>query len=342
NPLEFAIHGIVAVSTAEDQEGSEISKLFDFDEKDPWHTKYGKKAVPFSFVMDLNTINQLDRFEYLSRTDGGNGTLMKGTVEYSVDKNKWLPSGSFDWKRDNTVKTFDFKGHPSARYIKISVETASGNYGSGRELYVFQVAGTSALLPGDINNDHKIDNNDFTSYMNYTGLKKGDADFDGYISKGDINNNGLIDAYDISVVASQLNGGVITTDSAQKVSGTLQISTAKQSYKKGETVEIVVKGNSLANVNALGFALPYNQQDYEFIGVQSIKTGAMENLTYDRSHSDGSKVLYPTFVNVGDKSTLNGTDDLFIIKFKAKQNLSFNLKTRDGILVDKSLEFINF
>lgn len=59
-------------------------------------------------------------------------------------------------------------------------------------------------MPGDINNDGKIDRNDLTSYINYTGLRKGDSDFEGYISNGDINKNGLIDAYDISVVATQL------------------------------------------------------------------------------------------------------------------------------------------
>lgn len=342
NPLEFAIHDISAVSSAEDEEGNEISKLFDFDEKDIWHTKYGKKAVPFSFVMDLKTINQLDKFEYKPRMDGRNGIITKGNVEYSLDKNNWIPAGRFEWKKDNTIKTFDFASHPSVRYIKISVDDASNNYGSGSELYVFKVAGTASILPGDINDDHKIDNNDLTSYMNYTGLKKGDKDFDGYISKGDINKNGLIDAYDISVVASQLNGGVKITDNAAKVSGTLQISTAKQNYKKGETAEIIVKGNNLSNVNALSFALPYIQQDFEFTGVQILNMEAMENLTYDRSHSDGSKVLYPTFVNVGNKSTLNGSEDLFIIKLKAKQNVTFNLKPTEGILVNKSLEYINF
>jgi len=197
-------------------------------------------------------------------------------------------------------------------------------------------------LPGDINNDHKIDNNDLTSYMNYTGLRKGDADFEGYISKGDINKNGLIDAYDISVVATQLDGGVQTSDSAVKVSGSLRITTAKQNYKKGETIEVMVKGVNLTNVNALSFALPYNQQEYEYEGVQTLNTGSMENFTYDRLHSDGSKVLYPTFVNEGNKPVLKGSENLFIIKLKAKQNVNFNLKATDGILVNKNLEYINF
>ena len=342
NPLEFAIHDIVAQSTAADEEDNEISKLFDFDDKNMWHTKYGQKAVPFSIVMDLKTINQLDKFEYLPRVAGRNGVISKGSVEYSLDKNKWISAGAFDWKTDNTIKTFDFTNHPSARYLKIHIEQGSGNYGSGRELYVFKVPGTESYLPGDINNDHKIDNNDLTSYMNYTGLRKGDADFEGYISKGDINKNGLIDAYDISVVATQLDGGVKDIDTAAKVSGLLQISTAKQNYKKGETIEIMVKGVNLSNVNALSFGLPYNQQDYEYEGVETLNTGFLENLTNDRLHTDGSKVLYATFVNLGNKPTLNGSENLFIIKLKAKQNVTFDLKLSDGMLVGKNLEYINF
>jgi hypothetical protein len=87
-------------------------------------------------------------------------------------------------------------------------------------------------------------------------------------------------------------------------------------------------------------ALPYNQQDYEYEGVQSLNTGSMENFTNDRLHSDGSKILYPTFVNVGNKPTLKGSENLFVIKLKAKQNLNFNLKVADGILVDQNLGYI--
>ncbi len=131
-------------------------------------------------------------------------------------------------------------------------------------------------------------------------------------------------------------------DSIAKVSGSLQISTSKQSYKKGETIEVMVKGVNLTNVNALSFALPYNQQEYEYVGVQSLNTGDMENFTNDRLHTDGSKVLYPTFVNKGDKAEHNGSENLFIIKLKAKQNMTFNLKLERGLLVDKGLKYIKF
>jgi len=88
--------------------------------------------------------------------------------------------------------------------------------------------------------------------------------------------------------------------------------------------------------------LPYNSQDYEFESIKTVGTKAMENLTNDRLHTDGKKVLYPTFVNVGEKEALNGTQELFIIKLKAKRNIKFDLKAVDGLLVDKKLNSVKF
>lgn len=337
NPLEFAIRGIKGETSVENQAGFGVNRFFDFAESgDLWHTKYGTKALPFELIVDLVTVNLLDKFWYLPRVDAGNGTLLKGSVAYSMDKDKWTDAGTFEWKRNGDTKEFVFAARPSARYIRLSVTEAVGNYGSGRELYVFKVPGTESYLPGDINNDGKIDENDLTSYMNYTGLRRGDSDFEGYISNGDINKNGLIDAYDISVVATLLNGGV-KPQPEEKVGGTLSVSTAKQVYQAGEMVEVRVKGIDLKAVNALSFALPYDQEEYEFVGVEPLQMKAMENLTYDRLHTNGMKALYPTFVNLGMQETLEGSVELFVLKFKAKKRVRAEWKPTDGMLVDRRL-----
>ncbi|WP_316828242.1 TIM-barrel domain-containing protein [Pedobacter miscanthi] len=341
NPLEFAIQGIVAQTTAENQGGEGVDKLFDFDEGNIWHTKWGVKSVPFDMVIDLKSINQLDKFHYLPRSGRGNGILLKGKVFYSNNKENWTDAGAFEWANSGEVKIFNFTTHPTARYIKIAVTDGVGGFGSGRELYVFKVPGTESYLPGDINNDRLIDRNDLTSYMNYTGLRKGDADFEGYISNGDINKNNLIDAYDISVVATQLDGGV-DDSKIDQIAGKLAISTAKPVYNKDEVIEIKVKGINLKAVNALSFALPYSPADYDFVGVQGLNIKQMENLTNDRLHTNGDKVLYPAFVNVGSKEAINGTSDLFIIKLKAKRKLQFNLKINNGFLIDKNLNTVKF
>ncbi len=340
NPLEFAIRGVEAKITALDQSGSEIAKLFDFDESNMWHTKWGTNSVPFDVIIDLNTINQLDKFHYIPRK--GNGTLLAGTVYYSNDKETWTKVDTFNWKNSNDVKVFDFKEQPTTRYIKLAVTNAAGGFGSGKEMYIFKVPNTESYLPGDINNDRLLDVNDLTSYTNYTGLRKGDADFEGYISNGDINKNNLIDAYDISVLTTQLKGGVTAKDTLINVAGKLELSSAKQSYKKGELIEITVKGTDLAAVNALSFALPYDPKSYAYEGVQVVNMKEMENLTYDRLHTNGVKSLYPTFVNIGEKELLEGTQTLFVLKFKAKKDLTLNLELKDGLLINQELNTCKF
>lgn len=338
NPLEFAIQGIEASITVEDQSGSEIDKLFDFDESNMWHTKWGANAIPFDVIIDLKTINQLDKLHYIPRK--GNGALLAGAVYYSHDKENWIKVDSFRWSNDNEMKVFNFKEQPSTRYIKLSVTEGAGGFGSGKEMYIFKVPNTESYLPGDINNDGLLDINDLTSYTNYTGLRKGDADFEGYISNGDMNKNDLIDAYDISVLTTRLEGGVESKEDSLKISGAIKLSTDKENYLKDELIEIHVKGNNLQNINALSFALPYDPQLYTYEGTQTVNMKAMENLTNDRLHTNGVKALYPTFVNIGEKEKLIGTETLFILKFKAKKDLMLNLKMIDGLLIDQKLNII--
>ena len=342
NPLEFAITGITGTSSAAAQGGAGINRLFDFVEAgDVWHTLYNTKAVPFELTIDLHTVNTLDRFDYLPRLDSGNGTILEGSVAYSMDRNTWTEAGGFSWKRDAETKSFTFDGHPSARYVRIRVTKAVGDYGSGREIYVFRVPGSESYIQGDVNNDGKVDGNDLTSYMNYTGLRLGDSDFEGYISRGDIDGNNLIDAYDISVAATQLEGGVQPSDE-EHVAGEVTLSANGRSFKAGDEVEIRVSGRGMKAVNALSFALPYDQQSYDFVGIEAVAVKGMENLTNDRLHTDGEKVLYPTFVNVGDKPAVEGDVELFVIRLKAKGDVQFDLKARNGVLVDKSLNRVTF
>ena len=342
NPLEFAITGITGTSSAAAQGGAGINRLFDFVEAgDVWHTLYNTKAVPFELTIDLHTVNTLDRFDYLPRMDSGNGTILEGSVAYSMDRNTWTEAGGFSWKRDAETKSFTFDGHPAARYVRIRVTKAVGDYGSGREIYVFRVPGSESYIQGDVNNDGKVDGNDLTSYMNYTGLRLGDSDFEGYISRGDIDGNNLIDAYDISVAATQLDGGVQPSDE-EHVAGEVTLSANGRSFKAGDEVEVRVSGRGMKAVNALSFALPYDQQSYDFVGIETVAVKGMENLTNDRLHTDGEKVLYPTFVNVGDKPAVEGDVELFVIRLKAKGDVQFDLKARNGVLVDKNLNRVTF
>jgi hypothetical protein len=236
------------------------------------------------------------------------------------------------------VKTITFDGKSEARYMKMDVTSARGNFGSGREMYIFKVPGTETVLQGDINHDNRVDMDDFTSYMNYTGLRAGDSDFDGYISGGDINKNGLIDAYDISTVGVMARGGV-NTYGMGTLSGKLEL-IAPKSIREGEEVKVIIRGTDLNEVNAWSVAIPYDASQLTYVNTTTMGNKEMENLTYDRLHKNGVKALYPTFVNTGNKATLHGNVTLVEITFMARKSGELNLEMLDAMLVDKKLNTI--
>ena len=340
NPLEWALTGVTAATSCPNQGGQGTNRLFDFDEGNIWHTAWSGNAVPFEMTINLNGLSTLDKLHYLGREDCGNGTITKATICYSTNGENWSEPVAFEWARTPETKVFTFDGNPKARYIKINVTEAVGNFGSGREMYIFKVPGSETYLSGDINKDKKVDENDLTSYLNYTGLRKSDSDFD-YISIGDINENGLIDAYDISVAATRIGDGVYEK-AENVVAGNITIAADKKSYKAGENVVITVKGTALANANALSFALPYNANEYEFVKAEAVNAGAMKNYSKNRLHGNGETAVYPTFVNEGNQGTLNGDIEIATITLKAKKNIKFNLKAVDGVIVDKHLNSVRF
>jgi len=152
---------------------------------------------------------------------------------------------------------------------------------------------------------------------------------------GDVNRNGLLDAFDISVVATKLDGGI--EHPAAEIGGTLTLVPDKKIYAAGDEVVLTLAGKDLRNVNALSLAIPYEQADYEFIGIEPDAASAMANLTYDRLHTSGDKVLYPTFVNLGDKATLNGDQTIARIRFKARKRGAFAPQMTLPLLVSPAL-----
>ena len=331
DPLRFAIRGITAECTIPEQPGQGIKHLFDFDEGSTWHTAWDKPgAAPFDLTLDLHVITQIDSLRYVPRPDGGNGTFARYTVEYSLDRQQWK---KFDASAPKTSEPL--------RYLRFHVEESRGGFGSGQQIYVFRNPEAETMIPGDINHDNRIDENDFTSYMNYTGLRQGDGDFEGYISRGDLNQNGLIDAYDISTVGIELESGVSSRRVAP-VAGSVTVTPDKKQVNAGDVVTLTVSGQGLVSVNALSFALPYDATQWEYVGIEAAGMKEMRNLTYDRLHTNGQKALYPTFVNCGEHPYLEGDTTLMVIRFRAKQKASVNLVPQDGMILDKYLSVINW
>ena len=349
NPLEFAMKGLTATCSVADQPGNGIQRLFDLDDRgEIWHTNWSQaNATPFTIDIDMHAITEIERIQYIPRDNAGNGTLLAGTVSLSLDGKNWSTPQSFRWQQNNLPKNLVINAlqlpvdTKEVRYIRIAVDKSVGGFGSGAELFVFRKPDAKVLIPGDINQDGKIDENDLTSYLNYTGLRQGDGDFDGYVSVGDVNRNGLIDAQDISYVATQLEDGA--GRSSGTLAGSISLKFESRKYKAGDEIVITAVGNGLQAVNALNLVLPYNQQQMQFLGVEPLAVGTMHNMTNDRLHTNGERVLYPTFVNLGRQPELSGESvELFRLRFRANTALNLTKFDVKGMLVDRQLRATSF
>ena len=109
--------------------------------------------------------------------------------------------------------------------------------------------------------------------------------------------------------------------------------------KTGDTLTVSVYGDSLKAVNALSLALSYDPAAMEYLGVDAPGLLRMDNLTRDRLHTDGTRAVYPTFVNIGDKPLVSGDGLLLRVSFRLLKNGAAAPDVRDAVTVSPALEY---
>ncbi len=342
DPWADAIENIKVATNITAQSGQEIDKLFDKELGNQFHSKWGHAvSYPSIIEMDLGGIYQVDRLEYYPRNDGGqNGRITKTYFSVSEDGVNWTTDQYYSiWENDNKAKIYNFTV-PQARYVKMIIDGGVGNFISGEELLVFKKPGSRMQVPGDISNDGKITEDDKTSFLNYSGLRTVDSDFD-YISHADSNKNGLIDAYDISVAAVQLEGGV-TNPSQVAPSGTLYLAADQLTLAKGEETSVYLMANDLSAVNALTSTFMIDGSVFEVVGdvvANQDFTKDAENFSRIRTRSNQTNVVF-SFVNFGEKELLEGSGRVAAVRLRALTDASLNFNSQDGILVGNDLRSV--
>ena len=206
-------------------------------------------------TLDLGAAYQLDKLTYQPRMDNkGNGTVTRMDVYASLDgvnyTKVWDGNANDAWTYSTSMEVDDIKEMPltglKARYLKLSVLSSKGGFFSASEITPYKVDGTDAWVVGDVNNSGAVDDNDLTFYENYVGLKPVDSDWD-YSTLGNMDNNDIIDAYDIAFVASLL--GEQITNAAQGVDGKIEIVPSKTDIKAGDIVTLDYYGIGLSLIH---------------------------------------------------------------------------------------------
>jgi len=356
DPFKNRIGTVKAKSNIVSQNGEGLEKLTDGDLSSQWHTNWFTGiASPsighfLTLQFDLGKVYEMDKFQYLPRENAGNGNFRKIQYRTSTDGINWTDySKPISWAGTADLKTVETQG-TSYRFLELKVLESVGNFGSGREMMFFKKDGAKGYLPGDITNDGKVDENDALSYRNYTGLEAVDSDFNGCVEQGDLNKNKVIDAYDISYVLRQLDGGIASPDTG-KISGALTLAITGQrdadKYLAGDILTLTLKGKEFVNVNALSVKLDFDSTMYELVSQPTAADNAawMENYSTYRKHSDSTESLYLVLSNQGQATLLKGDVDLVTFKVKVKEKLPQKaagsrlvFKATQGLLVGQGLQ----
>ncbi|MGL5381578.1 discoidin domain-containing protein, partial [Clostridium sp.] len=290
-------------------------------------------------VFDMQKSYTLEKLELLFRKNG-NGSVKRAEIYSSLDGVHYeklfsnaKDSGNEAWATDGEAKTINFDKPIKARYFKIVVKEAVGNFMAMREFRPYKVDGTNGQIVGDWNNSGKIEEGDLTFLQNYAGLSTVDSDWN-YVSMADLNGNGLIDAYDIAYVTSKLEDGAVPTQ--DKLAGELMLVPSKTEIKAGETFTVDVVGTGLSDVNAFSVEIPLDASKYELIGTpeNAEATTSMKNLSKSRVHGDGNQAIYAVFSNIGESTKVSGTTTVSTITLKAKADVNFDMLLTNAILVD--------
>lgn len=334
------------VTWTEGQYSTDVpANAVDGDDNSQFHSK--GSAIDKPFIIDMQKAYQIEKLELLFR-NAGNGSVKRAEIYSSLDGVNYQKvfsnasdSGNAAWSTDGQVKTIEFDSTIKARYFKIVTKESVGNFMALREFRPYMVDGTKGQIVGDWNNGGSIEDGDLTFLQNYTGLSSVDADWD-YVSMADLNFNNIIDAYDISYVARQLEGGILPTEGG-KVAGEIMLVPSKTNISAGETFTVDVVGTGLSDVNAFSAEISLDSSKYELVkGPEStITTSLMKNLSKLRLHSNNKQDIYTVFTNIGNEIRINGTDTLATITLKAKGDINFDLALSDALVVDSNLNSKN-
>lgn len=144
-------HSKMSISTTSEQSasGSEgpAKNLIDDNESTIWHTKYSpsKDALPQSITIKMDKAYNINQFDYLPRSNGGNGTITSYNLEVSNDGSTWktVVSGG-TWAQNATLKTTKFDA-VKAQYVRLIATAGAGGFGSGAEINIHKVDNKGAL-----------------------------------------------------------------------------------------------------------------------------------------------------------------------------------------------------
>ena len=323
------------------QPGEEPEKAIDGDDNTQWHSEWGNPTLPHTFEIDMKLAYDLEKFEYLPRQGAGNGTILKYDLDVSLDGKTYkniVKDGTFE--RNDRLKTIDFDETVYARYIRVTITDSVGGFGSAREFRPYKKDKTEGWVVGKNISDGaegEIGEDDLNFFASYMGVDETDSAWD-QVMKGDINYNGVIDAYDLMYVASHL-GDEPLEETGQSIEGSLDVRPSKLKLEKGEQFTVDIIGSDLQDINAFGLELTLDTSKFKLVDDGISATDASEHML-NYSNRNGQRIM-AAFSNKGLQPTLEGDETIATITLEAREDTEFDASITRSLLLNTSFDTID-
>ncbi|MEG0708445.1 MAG: glycoside hydrolase family 31 protein [Cellulosilyticaceae bacterium] len=336
------------VTATSERPGYKAAKAVNGDGGSMWLTESKDETdLPATYTMTFKDAYKINKFEYKSRAKGTKGNITKYNLFISQDGTHYkdlVREGI--WMDQEESHLVDFS-EEVVKYLKLEALEGNENYANAIHLKPYKVPGTDTILLGDYTGGGQVDNNDFTFVSNYIGVFEEDNDW-GYVSKCDINYNGMIDAYDLAFVSSRLEGGLVPSE--VELAGSITVETSALEVKEGEIFEVNVIGHDLKDVYAFHAMLNLDIEKFEHtncmgrckkevIAKSSDLSCHMSNATTIKSDENGAKIVI-AFTGKGNTETINESGVLSTFTLKAKQDTKVELDVISTMLVGSKLTVI--
>ena len=336
------------VTATSERPGYDAEKAVNGDGGSMWLSKSeGETDLPATYTMAFKEAYKVNKFEYKSRAKGTKGNITKYNLSISQDGIHYkdiVQGGVWEDQDESHIVTF---GEEVVKYLKLEALEGNTNYANAIHLKPYKVPGTDTVILGDYTGGGTVDNNDYTFVSNYIGVFEEDNDW-GYVSKCDINYNGIIDAYDLAFVASRLDEGLVPSE--ENLSGSITVETNVSEVKAGEVFEVNVVGHNLKDVYAFHAMIDLDIEKFEHtncmgrckkevIARSSDISCHMHNVSTLKADEKGTKVVV-AFTGKGNTPTINESGVLSTFTLKAKQDTKVDLNVISTMLVGSKLTVI--
>ncbi len=309
----------------------------DGDPNSAWISNYNVEKLPQTITVDMAKIYDVDRIVYIPRGEGEKAVITKFNFYASEDGRnfKELISGG-TWKDDGEPKTIAISSQ-RIKSIRIeALETSKPEFSgaSVKQINIFRTPGTKGMVASDYTGDGKVDSTDLNFVLQYYRIKQGDNDWS-YVSKADVNKDGVIGIYDVAYTASLIEkpqkAGYVN-----RAKGVLKLRPSVSDVKVGQEFSVDVIGENVADLYAFESIIAIDKGKYELAGFEN---GAVKGMTSACKEKDGK--AYIAYTNTANAEGVYGSGVLARLKLISKADGKVCLMEESATIIGTNLDVVD-